>query len=275
MDLSCLCFGLAAVFALCFLAPGPVSFVAVVEALDNGLARTPPMGWLSWARFTCETDCQTYPEDCISEQLYRDMADHLVADGYKDVGYQYVNIDDCWPNMLRDPSTRQLVPNRTRFPDGIDGLANYVHAKGLKLGIYGDIGTNTCAGYPGFFGGDWDGDGDFFMLDSESFALWGVDSLKVDGCYADTSDFSSLYPRLGNVLNLTGAHANGLRLNSLAKLYASVRFPSFSPLSLSPFLALLFSNYLPYACSYSPLWLTFPCCRFGRHSPFAPSSPCP
>ena len=122
-------------------------FLAVEKSysLDNGLARTPPMGWLSWERFTCNIDCVNYPHNCINEQLYKDMADRMVKDGFKDVGYQYVNIDDCWSEMKRD-SQNKLVADKKRFPSGIKALADYMHSKGLKLGIYGDVGYKTCAG---------------------------------------------------------------------------------------------------------------------------------
>jgi len=117
-----------------------------VQALNDGLVRTPPMGWLSWERYACETNCEKYPNSCINEKLYKDMADRLAADGFKELGYEYVNIDDCWSEMQRDTHNR-LVPNQKRFPNGIKGLADYVHSKGLKLGIYGDVGPKTCAGY--------------------------------------------------------------------------------------------------------------------------------
>jgi len=116
-----------------------------VSALNDGLVRTPPMGWLSWSRFGCETDCDKYPHSCINEQLYKDMADHLAADGFKELGYEYVNIDDCWSEMQRDSNNR-LVADKKRFPNGIKGLADYVHSKGLKLGIYGGVGQKTCGG---------------------------------------------------------------------------------------------------------------------------------
>jgi alpha-galactosidase len=116
-----------------------------VNALNDGLARTPPMGWLSWTRFGCERNCDLYPHSCINEQLYKDMADRLAADGFKELGYQYVNIDDCWSEFERDAQQR-LVPDKKRFPNGMKSLADYVHSKGLKLGIYGDVGPKTCAG---------------------------------------------------------------------------------------------------------------------------------
>lgn len=176
--------------------------IASSVALDNGLARTPPMGWLSWVRYACQTDCVTYPEECIDEKLYMEQADRMAADGWKDVGYEYVNIDDCWSEMVRDPTTNKLVANQQRFPSGIKALADYVHAKGLKLGIYGDMGTKTCAGYPGF----WNGSETLFDLDTKTFAEWGIDSLKVDGCNwsGHTGDFDWMFPHFGNALANSG-----------------------------------------------------------------------
>ncbi|KAK6976707.1 alpha-N-acetylgalactosaminidase [Biomphalaria glabrata] len=167
-----------------------------VSALDNGLARTPPMGWLSWQRFRCNTDCDNDPLNCISERLYKDMADRLAADGYREAGYEYVNIDDCWAALQRDPVTLRLVADPKRFPSGIKALADYVHSKGLKLGIYGDMGVYTCGGYPG----------SKFTLktDADTFAEWGVDSLKLDGCYSNTDDFTVAYPIMEFYLNRTG-----------------------------------------------------------------------
>lgn len=163
----------------------------IAQGLDNGLALTPPMGWLSWARFTCTIDCEKYPSDCINEQLYMDMADRLVADGFKDLGYEYVNIDDCWMENSRDENGR-LVPDHKRFPNGIKGLADYVHSKGLKLGIYQDIGVKTCAGYPGSQG--------HFEIDAATFADWEVDMLKVDGCFTNPEDIDSGYLAYGEAL---------------------------------------------------------------------------
>jgi len=165
-------------------------------ALNNGLARTPPMGWLSWERFRCDIDCTNDPDNCISEKLYMDMADRMSADGYVDVGYSYVNIDDCWAAKMRDFNTGKLVADPDRFPSGIAALADYVHKKGLKLGIYGDYGTYTCGGYPGSLG--------YLELDAQTFADWGVDSLKLDGCNANLDDYPYGYPNMSLALNATG-----------------------------------------------------------------------
>ena len=104
------------------------------NSLDNGLALTPPMGWMSWVRYACETNCALYPKDCINQELYKEMADAMADLGYKDVGYRYINIDDCWSEMRRDPVTNKLLPDRQRFPDGIPALSDYIHAKGLRFG---------------------------------------------------------------------------------------------------------------------------------------------
>ncbi|XP_025088512.1 alpha-N-acetylgalactosaminidase-like isoform X2 [Pomacea canaliculata] len=171
------------------------SIVCVTLALENGLARTPPMGWLSWERFRCNTDCKNFPDTCISEKLYRDMADRIVADGYRELGYKYVCIDDCWLANERDNKTGKLQADPERFPNGIKALSDYVHSKGLKLGIYEDFGTYTCAGYPG---------SEFYMeLDANTFAEWEVDLVKFDGCNSDSKDMDYGYPAMELFLNKT------------------------------------------------------------------------
>ncbi|XP_050415028.1 alpha-galactosidase A isoform X3 [Patella vulgata] len=168
--------------------------VVTVHSLDNGLARTPPMGWLSWERFRCNIDCKNDPDNCISENLYMKMADLMVSEGFKDAGYQFVNIDDCWMARERDSKGR-LQADPDRFPHGIKALADYIHSKGLKLGIYEDFGTETCGGYPG---------SEFYMQsDANSFAEWDVDMLKFDGCNSDPKDMDTGYPVMSKYLNLT------------------------------------------------------------------------
>ena len=123
------------------------------------------MGWLTWQRFRCNVDCVNDPENCIrylilfklkinhssifsfvvSEHLIRVMADKMVSDGYLAAGYEYMMIDDCWSAKTRDENNK-LQPDPIRFPSGIRALADYVHSKGLKFGIYGDYGTITCGG---------------------------------------------------------------------------------------------------------------------------------
>ncbi|CAH0551476.1 unnamed protein product [Brassicogethes aeneus] len=169
--------------------------IGFVNCLDNGLALTPPMGWMAWQRFRCITDCEAYPDDCISEKLFMDMADRMAADGYLKAGYEYVMIDDCWASKERDSNNR-LQPDPKRFPSGIKALADYIHARGLKFGIYGDFGTKTCAGYPGSL--------DYLELDAQTWAEWGVDYLKFDGCYVDQKIMPEGYAKMSKYLNDTG-----------------------------------------------------------------------
>jgi len=168
----------------------------VTQGLDNGLALTPPMGFLSWEQFRCNIDCTNDPDNCISENLYIAMADRMVADGYRAAGYLQVNIDDCWSSKERDPLTHKLVSDPDRFPSGIPYLADYMHERGLKLGIYGDFGLLTCGGYPGQLL--------HMQLDAETFASWGVDMVKLDGCYSEIRTYPTGYPEFGRYLNETG-----------------------------------------------------------------------
>ena len=128
----------------------------------DGLALTPPMGWNSWNTFACNVD----------ETLIREMADAVVSIGMKDAGYAYVVIDDCWHGQ-RD-SLGFIHPDPQRFPSGIKALAEYIHSKGLKLGIYSCAGDQTCGGRPGSRGHEYQ--------DAISYAQWGVDYLKYDWC---------------------------------------------------------------------------------------------
>lgn len=168
---------------------------ASTQGLDNGLARTPPMGWLSWERFRCNVDCTSDPDNCISEKLFMKMADLMVSEGYKDAGYEYVDIDDCWLAHDR-ASNGQLQADPSRFPSGIKALSDYMHKQGLKLGIYEDFGTHTCGGYPG---------SEYYLqMDAQTFADWGVDLLKFDGCYSVPSTYDDAYPAMTQWLNRTG-----------------------------------------------------------------------
>lgn len=172
------------------------AWLYVIRALDNGLALTPTMGWLHWERFLCNTDCRRDPHNCISEQLYMQMADVMVSEGWKDAGYEYVCIDDCWLAPTRDIHNK-LQADPKRFPMGIKKLADYVHSKGLKLGIYQDVGNKTCAGFPGSHG--------FYELDAQTFAEWGVDLLKFDGCYWESlQQLEEGYINMSLALNATG-----------------------------------------------------------------------
>jgi alpha-galactosidase len=134
------------------------------RALDNGLARTPPMGWNGWNSFGCD----------VSEQLIKETADAMVSSGMRDVGYEYVIIDDCW--QIGRASDGTIIADPERFPSGIKALADYVHARGLKLGIYTDAGMHTCQGRPGSLG--------YEQMDIKTYAAWSVDYVKVDWCYS-------------------------------------------------------------------------------------------
>ncbi|XP_050513794.1 alpha-N-acetylgalactosaminidase-like [Diabrotica virgifera virgifera] len=172
-----------------------VGLISTVNGLDNGLARKPPMGWMHWQRFRCLTNCKLYPDECISEKLFRDMADRMSSDGYLAAGYEYIMIDDCWSSKERDSKGR-LVPDPDRFPSGIKNLSDYIHSKGLKFGIYADYGTLTCAGYPG--------SKDYLKVDADRFAEWKVDYLKFDGCKSNWKFIDKGYIEMGKHLNATG-----------------------------------------------------------------------
>jgi alpha-galactosidase len=129
---------------------------------EPNLAPTPQMGWNSWNKFGCNID----------EKLIRETADAIVKLGLKDAGYQYVNIDDCW-HGTRDEAGN-MRPDPVRFPSGMKALADYVHARGLKIGLYSDVGNTTCGGRPGSRGHEYQ--------DARTYAAWGIDYLKYDWC---------------------------------------------------------------------------------------------
>lgn len=174
---------------------GIVCMAGSSHGLDNGVARTPPMGWLSWERFLCNIDCSKDPQNCISENLYKTMADIMESQGYREAGYEFVNVDDCWMGDERD-FDGHLRPNATRFPNGIKALAEYIHNKGLKFGIYQDSGLKTCAGYPGALC--------HYVNDARTYADWGVDMVKLDGCNLNPRLMDILYPAYTQALNRTG-----------------------------------------------------------------------
>ncbi|EHA8588670.1 alpha-galactosidase 1 [Cocos nucifera] len=154
--------------------------------LANGLGMTPPMGWNSWNHFNC----------FINETLIRETADALVSTGFADLGYRYVNIDDCWAEQNRD-SEGYLVPKKSTFPSGIKALAEYVHSKGLKLGIYSDAGYLTCSKkMPGSLG--------YEQKDADTFASWGIDYLKYDNCNNGGLKPMERYPTMTRALMSTG-----------------------------------------------------------------------
>ncbi|KAJ7942593.1 Alpha-galactosidase [Quillaja saponaria] len=154
--------------------------------LANGIGTTPPMGWNSWNHFNC----------LIDEKVIRETADALVSSGLSKLGYTYVNIDDCWAEIARDDKGN-LVAKKSTFPSGIKALADYVHSKGLKLGIYSDAGYFTCSKkMPGSLGRE--------EQDAQTFASWGIDYLKYDNCHNDGSKPTKRYPVMTRALMKAG-----------------------------------------------------------------------
>ena len=150
----------------------------------DGLALTPPMGWNSWNKFACNVD----------EEMIRQQADAMVATGMRDAGYTYINIDDCWHGD-RD-SLGFIHPDAKRFPSGMKALADYVHSKGLKLGIYSDAGSQTCGGRPGSRG--------YEFQDAMQYAAWGIDYLKYDWCNTEGLKAEGAYKTITAALRKAG-----------------------------------------------------------------------
>ena len=155
------------------------------QKFDN-LAPTPPMGWNSWNTF------QTH----ITEDLIKHTADVMVESGMKDAGYTYLVLDDGWMTMERDSITGDLIPDPKKFPDGMKAVADYVHSKGLKFGLYNCAGTKTCAGYPGTRG--------YEYQDARFYAKLGIDYLKFDWCYADGENAKEAYATMSKALKKAG-----------------------------------------------------------------------
>ncbi|XP_073295242.1 alpha-galactosidase-like [Primulina huaijiensis] len=156
------------------------------KLLENGLGLTPQMGWNSWNHFQCN----------IEEKLIRETADAIVSTGLAALGYKYINLDDCWAEQNRD-SQGNLVPKASTFPSGIKGLADYVHGKGLMLGVYSDAGIQTCSKQmPGSLGHE--------EQDAKTFASWGVDYLKYDNCNNDGTSPKQRYPVMAKALLNSG-----------------------------------------------------------------------
>ena len=148
------------------------------------LARTPPMGWNSWNKFGCN----------VSDQMIREMADAMVSTGMQSAGYEYVNVDDCW-QVSRD-ADGTIVADPSRFPSGMKALADYVHSKGLKFGLYTDAGRLTCQKRPGSL--------DHEVQDAKTYAQWGVDYIKVDWCHAEGLDPEVQYAKFRDALAQSG-----------------------------------------------------------------------
>ncbi|HZL12902.1 MAG TPA: glycoside hydrolase family 27 protein [Verrucomicrobiae bacterium] len=145
---------------------------------------TPQMGWNSWNKFQCD----------INEDIVRQMADAMATNGMKDAGYQYINIDDCWQGE-RD-AQGFIHPNPQKFPSGMKALADYIHSKGLKFGIYSDAGAKTCGGYPASLGHEYQ--------DALTYAKWGVDYLKYDWCGCEDLNAKGAYTTMRDALHAAG-----------------------------------------------------------------------
>ena len=166
-------------FIVVVLSLAPICFAA-------DLASTPPMGWNSWNKFAEKVDDKTV----------REMADTIVSTGMKDAGYVYVNIDDTWEG---ERDAQGNIQTNKKFPD-MKALADYVHSKGLKIGIYSSPGPKTCAGYEGSYQHE--------QQDANTWAAWGIDYLKYDWCSADKiykpADMPAIYKKMGDALKATG-----------------------------------------------------------------------
>src|SRR5262249_45725808 len=166
--------------------PGRIAPPALHKVPDNGLARTPPMGWNSWNKFAGRVDDATV----------RSIADAMASNGMKEAGYLYINIDDTWEG---ERDAKGNIQTNKKFPN-MKALADYVHGKGLKLGIYSSHGPNTCAGYEGSYGHE--------EQDARTYAAWGIDYLKYDWCgarilYTD-EEMPAIYQKMGDALQATG-----------------------------------------------------------------------
>ena len=151
--------------------------ITLISSLDNGLGLTPQMGWNTWNKFACK----------IEEKLIRDSIDALVNTGLKDLGYNYMNLDDCWQKS-RNNETKVIVPDADKFPNGIKPLADYAHSKGLKFGLYSDAGNFTCQLRPGGYG--------YEEIDAKTYNECGVDYLKYDNCMNGGISAKVRYPRM-------------------------------------------------------------------------------
>lgn len=150
----------------------------------ENLALTPPMGWNSWNKFACNID----------ENLIKAIADQMVESGLRDAGYIYLNLDDCWHGERDSLGFIQADP--VKFPSGIRALADYVHSKGLKIGIYSDAGRKTCGGRPGSFGHEYQ--------DALQYARWGIDYLKYDWCDSEDINPVGAYNLMRDALRAAG-----------------------------------------------------------------------
>ena len=154
---------------------------AFAQLQRDSLTPTPPMGWNSWNKFQCN----------VSEDLIKSVADSIATNGMKEAGYEYVVIDDCW-QVSRDDNGN-IVADAQHFPSGMKALADYVHSKGLKFGIYSDAGTKTCAGRPASQGHEYQ--------DALQYSRWEIDYLKYDWCHTSTQDAKASYTNIRAALD--------------------------------------------------------------------------
>ena len=165
-----------------------IIFIIIIHANGQkfeGLAETPPMGWNSWNCFAC---------DGINERVIMEIADAMAESGMKEAGYEYIVIDDCWQIGRREDGT--VIADPEKFPSGIKALADYIHSKGLKFGIYSDAGRGTCQNRPGSRG--------YEFQDARTYASWGVDFLKYDWCNTGTQNPQASYRLMRDALYQAG-----------------------------------------------------------------------
>ena len=181
---------------------------APATVVPDNLALTPPMAWNSWNGLG----------ENVSEEYIKAIADSFITTGLKDAGYNYINLDDYWQGG-RDSATGLLYPHPKRFPSGIKALSDYVHSRGLKLGIYSDAGTMTCGDQPGSFG--------YEEKDAKIFAEWGIDYLKYDYCYCN--DYASLNNDYKQAIARYKAMGDALKANGRPMIFSICEWGPRSP----------------------------------------------
>jgi len=182
---------------------GPFNFGLLLAALagavcaePNGLARRPQQGWNSW-NYEQAFCSDVSPALCLNETFMISVTDAVVSSGMLAAGYDIINLSEAWPATAR-AANGSLMADPVRFPHGVAWLADYIHARGLRFGIYLDVGESTCAGFPGSLGHE--------ELDVATIVSWGADYLWLDGCNfaGNASGYASIYARWGQLLNNSG-----------------------------------------------------------------------
>lgn len=194
---------LLAIFVTTAMKPSMLCKRPAIASIDNpSLSPTPPMGFNNWARFQC----------ALNESLFTTTADAMVSKGLLAAGYNRINIDDCWLQHER-ASNGSLQWNTTLFPHGIPWLADYVNSRGFHLGIYQDSGNMTCGGYPGSEG--------YEEIDAHTFADWGIDYLKLDGC--------NIHPKAGRTMLEENRNLNEKWFSVFSKMDPPLLFSQSAP----------------------------------------------